>query len=371
MFSVLHILNKYDLSQGGPPRAVFNILKGLKKKGIKTQLISTSENHILKKNNLIYLGNNLIKRFSFPSISLIIYLKKKIKEYDVIHIHCMWNFITSISFYFAIFYKKKIIFSPHGTMDKNNIKKNFFLKKIFYYLVERNNIKYIDLVHFLSPDEKKNSKYLTDNKYFIANNGLDLNRFKINKQKKLKIFKNNKFNILNMGRYNKIKGLEIQLQLIKKINKFKDEFRIFFVGPNCKEKKKLIEKTEMLNLKKNVFFLPPIYSDKRFKMLYDCDLVINTSYYECNSMTILESLASGGLVLAVENANVNHQFQYNALIKTKRNLNDLSNGIRLLKKNKKKQLKIRKNAILYANRFLNINTLTNKYLKQYKSLIKS
>ena len=70
-------------------------------------------------------------------------------------------------------------------------------------------------------------------------------------------------------------------------------------------------------------------------MLYDCDLVINTSYYECNSMTILESLASGGLVLAVENANVNHQFQYNALIKTKRNLNDLSNGIRLLKKNKK------------------------------------
>ena len=31
MFSVLHILNKYDLSQGGPPRAVFNILKGLKK----------------------------------------------------------------------------------------------------------------------------------------------------------------------------------------------------------------------------------------------------------------------------------------------------------------------------------------------------
>ena len=57
-----------------------------------------------------------------------------------------------------------------------------------------------------------------------------------------------------MGRYNKIKGLEIQLQLIKKINKFKDEFRIFFVGPNCKEKKKLIEKTEMLNLKKMYFF---------------------------------------------------------------------------------------------------------------------
>ena len=165
----------------------------------------------------------------------------------------MWNFITSIAFYFAIFYKKKIIFSPHGTMDKNNIKKNFFLKKIFYYLIEKNNIKYIDLVHFLSPDEKKNSKYLSDNKYFIANNGLDLNRFKINKQKKLKIFKNNKFNILNMGRYNKIKGLEIQLQLIKKINKLKDEFRIFFVGPNCKEKKKLIKISPFI-YKKTPFF---------------------------------------------------------------------------------------------------------------------
>ena len=60
----------------------------------------------------------------------------------------MWNFITSISLYFAIYYKKKIIFSPHGTLDKHNIKKNFFLKKIYYYLIEKKNIKKINLIHF-------------------------------------------------------------------------------------------------------------------------------------------------------------------------------------------------------------------------------
>ena len=117
--------------------------------------------------------------------------------------------------------------------------------------------------------------------------------------------------------------------------------------------------------------MPPIYSDKRFQILHDSNLIINTSYYECNSMTILESIASGALVLAVDKANVDHQFKYKALIKTKRNLGKISKIIKSLKNNKKKQLKIRKNATLYARRFLNINALTNKYLEQYKSLIKS
>ena len=128
MFSVLHILNKYDLSEGGPPRSIYNLLVGLKKRGIKTYLISTSKNN-LKKNNLVFLGKNFLDRFSLPNLSLIFHLKKKIKEFDIIHIHCMWNFITTISLYFAIYYKKKIIFSPHGTLDKHNIKKKFFFKK--------------------------------------------------------------------------------------------------------------------------------------------------------------------------------------------------------------------------------------------------
>ena len=47
MFSVLHILNKYDLSEGGPPRSIYNLLVGLKKR-IKTYLISTSKNNFKK-----------------------------------------------------------------------------------------------------------------------------------------------------------------------------------------------------------------------------------------------------------------------------------------------------------------------------------
>ena len=354
MFSVLHILNKYDLSEGGPPRSIYNLLVGLKKRGIKTYLISTSKNN-LKKNNLVFLGKNFLDRFSLPNLSLIFHLKKKIKEFDIIHIHCMWNFITTISLYFAIYYKKKIIFSPHGTLDKHNIKKNFFLKKIYYYLIEKKNIKKINLIHFLSYEEKKNSKYLEKKKYFVVNNGLNLN----------------KFNILSFGRFNKIKGLDIQLKLIKKLNHKENKFLIFFIGPENKEKRNLIYLTKKMKIENSVVFLPPVYSDKRFQILHDSDLIINTSYYECNSMTILESIASGALVLAVDKANVDHQFKYKALIKTKRNLGNISKIIKSLKNNKKKQLKIRKNATLYATRFLNINALTNKYLEQYKLLIKS
>lgn len=124
-----------------------------------------------------------------------------------------------------------------------------------------------------------------------------------------------------------------------------------------------------MKLQKSVIFKPPIYSEKRFEIMRNSDLVINTSFYECNSMTILEALASGALVLAVENANVDHHYKNKALVKTKRNIDVILKKINFLKKNKKKQNEIRKNAIKYSKKFLNINLLTNKYLEQYKNLI--
>ena len=42
------------------------------------------------------------------------------------------------------------------------------------------------------------------------------------------------------------------------------------------------------------------------------------------------------LVLAVDNANVNHQYKHKALVKTKRNLNEILKQINLLKKKIKK-----------------------------------
>ena len=163
--------------------------------------------------------------------------------------------------------------------------------------------------------------------------------------------------------------MDLQLDLIKKANKHKNIFKLILIGPNDQDKQRYITKVKNMGLKNSVIFLPPVYSEKRFEIMRNSDLVINTSFYECNSMTILEALASGALVLAVDNANVNHQFKHNALVKTKRNLNIILKQINLLRKNKKKQIKIRKNAIYYSKNFLNINLLTNKYFEQYKTLI--
>tara|TARA_B100000787_G_C16196035_1_gene300917 strand:- start:1010 stop:2125 length:1116 start_codon:yes stop_codon:yes gene_type:complete len=364
MLSILHILNKYDLTQGGPPRAVNNIFSILKKKKIKTYLISTLNNNSHQTKNK-YIGRNIIKRFSVPDLNFILHLRKKIKEYDIIHIHCMWNIITTLSFFLARFYKKKIIFSPHGTLERKNLTKNLLLKKLYYYLFEKRNIKNIDLIHFLSKEEKINSNYLNTKNYFISSNGLNFDEFIFKKKYKTNIFNKNKFNILNIGRFNKIKGLDLQLELIKKLNEKVDNYRLIFIGPNDDQKNLYKKKVKIMKISKYVKFLPPIFSNKRFKIMHDSNLVINTSYYECNSMTILEALTSGALVLAVDKANVNHQSKYNALIKTKRNLLDICNNVELLRNNKKLQKRIRNNGINYAKKYLDTNITIKNYLNQY------
>lgn len=367
MISVLHILNKFDFSEGGPPRSVYNLIISLNKLNVKTYLISSSKK---KKyfNNQMYIGKNFIDRFSIPNLKLISKLKNKIKFYDIIHVHCMWNVISTITFLLAKYYNKKIIFSPHGTMDKNNLKKNYLLKKIYYNIFEKYNISKIDLVHYLSNEEKKNSKLLEKKKSFVSNNGLNLDEFKFSKIKKSNLFKKNYFNILNIGRFNKIKGIELQFELIKKLNLQNKKFKLTLIGPRDSNRVFYEKLSKQMKISKYVNFISPIYSNKRFKIMHDSDLLINTSNYECNSMVILEAIASGSLVLAVENANISHQHKYKALIKTKRNLKNISDNINLLAKNPKLGKKIRNTAYRYAKRHLNIDLLSKNFLKEYIKL---
>lgn len=367
MISVLHVLNKFDLSEGGPPRSVYNLILGLNKLNIKTYLISSSKK---KKyfNNQMYIGNNLIDRFSIPSLQLINELKNKIKLYDIIHVHCMWNVISSITFLFAKYYKKKIIFSPHGTMDKNNLKKNYLLKKIYHTFFEKYNISKIDLVHFLNHEEKKNSKLLDKKKSFVSNNGLNLNEFKFPKTKKSNLFSKKFFNILNIGRFDKIKGIELQFELIKILNLQSKKFKLTLIGPNDSNKLFYQKISKQMKISKYIKFISPIYSNRRFKIMHDSDLLINTSNYECNSMVIMEAIASGALVLAVENANISHQHKFRALIKTKRNIKNISDNITLLVKNPKIGKKIRNTACRYAKKHLNIDLLSKNFLNEYIKL---
>ena len=66
---------------------------------------------------------------------------------------------------------------------------------------------------------------------------------------------------------------------------------------------------EELNLKKCIFF-QTIYGKKKYTLIKNSDVMILTSFYECNSILAIETMSLGGVLLCTSNCNLAHAGNY-------------------------------------------------------------
>ena len=159
---ILHIISSYDNSEGGPPVSVNNLAYAMRNsKKFENSLISSAKKYKKLKNinyfNQVCLQKLFINKFYIPNFKMIVNLISSIRKNDIIHFHNFWNFVIFIGLFFSILSKKKIVLTPHGSFDNSNIKKSYFKKKIYLYLVGYIQLYFVDYFHFLGLQEKNNS----------------------------------------------------------------------------------------------------------------------------------------------------------------------------------------------------------------------
>ena len=139
--NILHIVSSFNPSEGGPPRSIENLASSLNNKKFHNSLL-TSSNIKIKNNyfNKIYKGKLLFDKFYFPSFFNDQINLETGKENHIIHLHNYWNFVIFFCSSNCNNSKKQIILTPHGSLDKFNIKKSFF-KKIFFFTYLETSIK--------------------------------------------------------------------------------------------------------------------------------------------------------------------------------------------------------------------------------------
>ncbi len=97
--------------------------------------------------------------------------------------------------------------------------------------------------------------------------------------------------------------------------------------------------------------------------------MILTSFYECNSILAIETMALGGVLLCTSNCNLNHAAKFGAVKMSNYEIPSLIASIHYLSKKKNSDF-IRKKAFQYAQKNLNIKTTTKNIIKFYKQSIK-
>lgn len=307
----------------------------------------------LEKVNVVFLNQK--SNFSFKNIFKI---RKLIKENDIIHVHLFpAQYVTVLA---SLFLNKKLIFTEHTTTNKRRKFKIFNL--IEKYIIYK---KYQKVVCVSKAAENNLKNWLSQEKNIITiQNGIDLEKFRNGKnlRKELKLPENKKI-ITMVARFSRQKD---QLTLIKAMTKLSKEIICIFIGigETLGELKKIVNEYKLDN---QIKFLG--YREDINNILKSVDLNILSSHYEGLPLIILETMASGTLILATD-IDGNKEILNSELLFEHENDKELAKKIELLLYDEK-LIKKQKQFIDHEIKKYDVKNMVKKYKNLYQEVIRA
>ncbi|MBF2057337.1 MAG: glycosyltransferase [Cyanobacterium sp. T60_A2020_053] len=308
---VAHIIPSIAPVRGGPSKAIIEMVDALQNKGVCVEIITTNDNGNNLLNVPLYrqtvyekvpvtffprlcLSSKAIQEFNF-AWSLTKWLWGHISDYDLIHVHTLFNYPSTIAMVIAKWRKIPYIIRPCGMLLKWSLQQKATKKELYLKLIEEANINYSQRIHYTALQEKEEAQVLNlKTKDFILPLGLTIPELIPRSKEKLinlyDIPKNIPI-ILFLSRIHEKKGLDF---LVNALGKLSLDFRLIIAGsgePDYEDKiKNLITSN---NLKNKVIWAGFVEGELKNTLLQGSDLFALTSYSENFGIAVLEALASG------------------------------------------------------------------------------
>jgi glycosyltransferase involved in cell wall biosynthesis len=294
------------VSYGGPINSVKLIAEGLVKFGNKVSVFTSAfglnenknKKEIINDVEVYYFKYFTFKRW-FISFSLLKELWEQKNNFDIFHINLVWDPISWMSGFLLILFNKKIIITPHGTVERELIqKRSYLLKKIIYFLFIKFIFKKASGFHFTSEIEKdKFFEYTKIAKnYLIVYNLFDFNEFKKDADKTLlqKFNLENKKYFLYFGRIGWKKRIDLLIEAFSEIVKNNKDFYLAIIGSADKDYfENLKRKIKALNLEDKVILNgETIVGEEKLVLYQNAYCFVLPSISENFGYVVLEALAS-------------------------------------------------------------------------------
>lgn len=334
---VLQVVPSLLPESGGPSRIVPELCRALAAIGTQVTLFST---HLSGQGLTIDPAQEPYEVVLFPSADGSLTGARQIHEairqragdFDLIHITSLWNFTVTWAAAAARKAKIPYIIAPMGMLSDTCLRQsNYGLKLVYSWIYDRRTVEGAARLHLANPDELRSLhrgwfRYPT---HFFARNVTNVSRVPAQRGTFRKKFPEltNRRTMLFMGRLHAIKGLDLQLRALELlVNKYPDLLWVL-VGPDDGEWRRLHALISKAGLDAHVKWIGPLMGEARFSALADADVVLQTSLYECQSMTVNEALAVGVPLVVTDSVNYSEVQSAGAGFVVKRDPEELAQAI--------------------------------------------
>lgn len=217
-------------------------------------------------------------------------------KFDIVHNHFPENLLPLL---FARKYKVKVrILHSHGDYENAFAKKSKLVKQIYGMGLKFNTM---NATHYFACGQRAaetvfGKKNLLKGKIKIVNNAINIERFKYDIEKRLKIREElllgDSFTLGHVGRYEDVKqkNQKLVLEIFKEVLKSIPDAKLIMLGDG-EEHKKIVELSEKMGIKGNIIFTGAVPNVPDY--LLAMDVFVFPSKFEGFSVATTEAQCSG------------------------------------------------------------------------------
>ena len=302
------------VAYGGIVGVVHEISKRLAERGHEVTIYTTDANKDSRiKDNFsnmdkveIYYFKNISNSLAwthrlFISLSMILSIKKEIRNFDIIHIHDFRTFQSIVASHYAKKYGVPYVLQPHGSITSDVSKQR--LKKWFDIVFGCRILKGAEKILALNETEAKKCTEMgvEAENIEVVPNGIDLAGYKSLPRRgefRRKYGVDGKI-VLYLGRIDKSKGLDLLFRAFAGISRKLDDLKLVIVGPDDGYLSNLKELIDHLKINDKIIFTGFISGKDKLSAYVDADVFVTPSFYGF-PLTFLEAMACGVPIITTD-----------------------------------------------------------------------
>ncbi|PWB54272.1 MAG: hypothetical protein C3F06_05260 [Candidatus Methanoperedenaceae archaeon] len=358
----------------GQEMFVLQLGKQLKKYGHSVTVYTSNHSHLPVYENIqgldVFRFKMIFNPLNNPICPGFFNIYKKIRDFDIIHVHNEHSFVTLFTCFINLFYKNPIVLTCHGQLRFNNYWKDLF-ETIYSRTIGNFIFNNIDKVAALSDSDKKYliSIGVDSRKIIVIPNAinheyLDIISYNMKKQEE-----HDEKILLYVGVLIKRKGVDYLIKSIPDIIK-NNRLSLIIVGKGDyrEQLETLVDKLDLAN---NIIFKGSVSTEELYYYYNNADIFVLPSVSEGLPTTILEAMYFGLPVVTTDIPGIRDHFSDSAILVPPKNEKELSKAIiRVLNDLSLREGLSRRGKELVREKYT-WDKVSNTYINIYHELLKN